>query len=578
MEKFGTILPVGTSGFSDLVKEFLEKYEPPELDEIPYTAFIRADTPVGPHEKPRDDDIFNLLMWGKEHPNFVWQSIQDDSFPPYYVQRIELRKILDSIDEGNMNILLHSDLGNGKTLMLEGLKYIATNNDIEVFSLRERTDTIYDEIDHILKLNRPVIIIIENYHNELDLIELINLKRPNNIVMVFTSRSTVNDIFFDRLDDALNHQDIAEFDLNCLSDDDVDKLLNLLESYGLWGSRAGLSPKRKKDYISYDCKCEFQNVLVDLIKSPDIHNRFQKIITALNEKKDYYKVIILSFVLELLGVSPRVDMIMELLNTNVINSTRFRKNELVRQFINFNTDQIIVKSSVLARYMLNSLSDSSLIVDTLIETAINSEALKRNRNIYNHIFRNLMLYSTVQSMLPEKNKRPSIIRYYESLKNLYHTNRNPFFWLQYAIARLFFREYDKASIYFDNAYSYAKLKRGFNTYQIDNHYARYLLENAVAENNEHKCMTAFRAAHLIISRQIKHERLHYPYKVASNYYDFYYQFYDRVRDLDREYIVICCKYVLGQIEKLPPKRRSNKYVIGCEARLNEVLTDCQQRS
>ncbi len=106
---------------------------------------------------------------------------------------------------------------------------------------------------------------------------------------------------------------------------------------------------------------------------------------------------------------------------------------------------------------------------------------------------------------------------------MYFTRKNPLFWLQYAIACTVFEEFDPADKYFDTAYALAETKE-FNAFQIDNHYARFLLMRAIRSKDPANCMKSFRDARKLIFEQIQTERLHYPFSVATNIAEFYDQF------------------------------------------------------
>ena len=84
------------------------------------------------------------------------------------------------------------------------------------------------------------------------------------------------------------------------------------------------------------------------------------------------------------------------------------------------------------------------------------------------------MFTNIQQALnkEDSNYKYNILRYYENIKSLPSCDRNPHFWLQYAIVKLSEHDYEQAKIYFNAAYSFAKRIDNFDTYQIDNHYAR----------------------------------------------------------------------------------------------------------
>ena len=61
-------------------------------------------------------------------------------------------------------------------------------------------------------------------------------------------------------------------------------------------------------------------------------------------------------------------------------------------------------------------------------------------------------------------------RFYEVVKDCAFCKTNIDFWLQYAIARLYNRDYVISKTLFDKCYSLANANYNYKTYKIDNHY------------------------------------------------------------------------------------------------------------
>ncbi len=456
-------------------------------------------------------------------------------------------------------------------MLVEAIALKALEKGIQPYILRLNRDNVFEELDSIMKQKGAAIVVIENYYNNFPLLEYIHMNRNDSLTLVLTARTAINDVFYDRLDENLGHKDLAEIDLNKLTRPEIEMLVMIMDRYGFWKTMAGYSSERQIPFIEYDCNGEFQGVLVSVLNSPDIQKRFADIISALTDKKDYYNVIIVVLVLDVLSINPSTELVMELLNTTVVNTTAFRNSSIVRQILDISHDRAIVRSSVLARFLLTTLQDTDILLDTLVAIATTAANYK-DKALYETIFRSLTVYSTLASIFPEKGRRQNIIKFFEQMKNFDQTRHNPYFWLQYAIARLFFKDYEKAGTYFETAYAYGKAWPHFNTFQIDNHYSRYLLEKAIEENDHTQCMTAYREAHAIISRQVvTNENRHYPYRVAIKYFDFYSQFYEKIEASDQKFMLNSCSYIVDKINALPPRLRANRYVTECEEKLNSIL-------
>ena len=167
------------------------------------------------------------------------------------------------------------------------------------------------------------------------------------------------------------------------------------------------------------------------------------------------------------------------------------------------------------------------------------------------VMRRLMTFTNVQCILNEEDPlhKYNLLRYYESIKTLKSCRCNPHFWLQYAIVMLSERDYARAKSYFDTAYQYGSQIDGFDTYQIDNHYARYILSNELQSGNSSTCMEAFKHAHAILmDTKHKMEVRFYPYKVARLYYPFFDKYYKSLKDYEMKEFVSSCKAMLDRLQ------------------------------
>ena len=138
-------------------------------------------------------------------------------------------------------------------------------------------------------------------------------------------------------------------------------------------------------------------------------------------------------------------------------------------------------------------------------------------------------------------------RFFEEIRTTDFCKENEHYWLQYAIAKLFAHDYPSANMFFNNAYAYAEKKQkriggtANYTFQIDNHFARYLLECEMEFGTKDTCMPQFRKAHeLLINPANKVIVRFYTYKVARNYYRFYERFFKDLKDEEKREFVRAC--------------------------------------
>lgn len=135
------------------------------------------------------------------------------------------------------------------------------------------------------------------------------------------------------------------------------------------------------------------------------------------------------------------------------------------------------------------------------------------------------------------------------------------------------QNFDRAKTYFDNAYSFAGALYAYDSHQIDNHYARFLVERAIHQSDPALAMSAFREARVLIYAQLRDERRHYPYRVAAGWFAFYDFFKDRLQDSEKSEIWNAAEYVIAKIDALPDDRRTHRTVSECRKAMHLILQD-----
>ncbi len=291
---------------------------------------------------------------------------------------------------------------------------------------------------------------------------------------------------------------------------------------------------------------------------------------SLSKKKRFYEVVTAVLVLSVLEYSPSVDLLLDLCGQAVLEK-EFKDDPSVREVIDASSGRIRLRSSVAGQYILTNFADPNTLVSVLTKMAKAADANARNSKFYFEVLKDLTKFNGLQYIFPEKDRRKAFIRYYESIKDLYNTRKHPLFWLQYAIACTLFEEFDRAEKYFATAYALAEARDNFDSFQIDNHYARFLLMRAIATKDESNCMKSFRGARKLIFEQVQTERRHYPFRVATNLAEFFDTFVAVLSAAHKQEIARAAKHILGRIEALPKERQDQRYVTDCRKAMLHVL-------
>lgn len=513
----GIVAPIGVDAFADAVVKECASYVPVEsvlLLECWSEKLPIKDT----FASPSDEEIIEFLTEGKVCDSLALEAVGPNK-ENYLIDYVVSEKIEFSLQDHEIPVLVLGELGSGKTFMLEeiGQKLITTG--WRVFNLSVTAREEIGELEAICEQPGKKLLIVENYQRHIDLLKWFSETRPQNTSLAITARSTIHDLFSNDLSEIFSDR-VKEYDISVLRPAETKNVVKLFNQYGLWGDRIGWGDERKESFIKQNCSNSLPSILVDILKSKHITERYKKLLADFNNHGDVEAVLICTFSLEVIGFVPRISHIQELLG-NKVNWSKLRTQIELKSIIDINSNFIITKSSVLALHLLHSVFSAKKIVDTLIRMAISASDRKSSKE-YSDILNAVMRYKNISSILPNDNRLPSVINFYENVKNLPSASRNPQFWLQYAIACLALGQLERAERYFDDAYEF--VYEGYNTFKLDNSYARLLLEKSMLVEKMEDTIFLVDEAKDIILAQMRSEKRYYPYRVALGFFRIYERF------------------------------------------------------
>jgi len=144
-----------------------------------------------------------------------------------------------------------------------------------------------------------------------------------------------------------------------------------------------------------------------------------------------------------------------------------------------------------------------------------------------------------------------IFNYYESISKCDYCLNRPLFWLQQAIARTANQDFNLAKHHFETAYAFAR-EQSFDTFQIDNHYAHFLLKVALSASNvdNRSPFEIFSEAHAKLSKRRRgDEHYYYIYKVASDYLPFWKKFSKTFSLEQKVHFKNACEEIISMADK-----------------------------
>lgn len=572
---FGNVLPIGIDGFLNEFDVVSKNYKAQDQSQVFFSFeelhFDALSAPL------RDDDLFNLLLKGEVRNDAVWDKVNSNASQPYYIVRDQIEKSVKAISSGIVNIFVIADLANGKSMFCLGLACRLASQAFRVFWLKDDAENPEIELDRICDIPGKVLVVIENYTRRISDLKNIQFRRSTELILLLSAKTSLHEVYQPDLQEFLDLSKTYEHELNTLSSRELTDLGQILGTYKLWGERDAWPDRKKRNLLEIECGGQLSGVLLDIIQSPTIQTRFHSLFETFHTKSEIADVVVAASVLKLLGInSPRESVISEIIGSNYLYSLDFKRNPLARELLSLQGGGVIPRSSIVAKYGLISSNDSRALVDRLIKMATNAHDRGADSDFFHGIYKDLVNFSVLQSMLPEKGKRDSMIRFYEAIKNLRAAKDHPHFWLQYAIARLASDRPDDlrmAKLFLDTAYAHAQQRKNYHTKHMDNVLARYWIQHAKITHEPTAAMIELADGHALLLKQCRSEASESPFKVARQYLIFYNTKKAALSDAHKKMVRKMAEGILELIPRLPEHLQMQSTVKFCKSDLQSLLDD-----
>lgn len=550
LKEFGNVHPIGLDGFVKKFREISNEFESvPNNVTLPlsFKCFRRVD---GDDEGGRIGvnaiDVINLLSHGEIDPVVLNRSVREPNDFRYFIYRNKIDYVILRIAEGYKYFLVTSSLGNGKSLFAEGLAVKLSRAGFQVFFFDKEREFVFDEVEQICNDYEKPVIVVDNYVQYTQLVKKISKRLTDNTVLILTERTSryeMSSDFLDFLDD-----DPYAISLDKLDDTERESIVRLFDKYGLWGDKAALSFRDKKNFIRDNCKNCFCDLLLNRLEANQLKKSYNGIISAIKDKEQYYKAILLILFSNFFGFKLEYGSLIESMAGNVLNNPSFKSNHNIKELINFEEEKITFRSSILAKHILSKHIDKEDFKEYYIALFNELDRKSKGNKIVRNALKEMMKHSNLYKFFG--NNR-SIYSIYDNISDCQFTQSHPLFWLQYAIAKTSDRQFHDARRHFDTSYALAKAIDNYNTFQIDNHYARFLLSGALHgdELDADDAFSVFREAHDKLMTERKGDEFrHYIYSVANDYEPFWRKY---SKSFSPEEIVEykeCCRKIADKAE------------------------------
>ena len=466
LKRYGHIYPIGMEKFSYLCKSLpspAPNSDPHSLRAFRYLDPFKDKRPLSP---PTAMEVLNLLRYG----TFNYQRCMS-TLPraEYVVPRQNLaEEALEKLESARC-LLVHSRIGNGKTTFLYILGHKLLEAGYQCFwcksnhpDLQSYHPHLQRDIQTLRSFERPVII-FDSYDMAIELTEALAESLPSAkfIVAVRTGVHSVRSHeILAKLPDSLQR-----VNLNGIRGEDISDFKALLDNIGI---SIGEQRRLVRD------KNDFRDVILALFDNKSIRNGILQALSPLLDDAGYKRIFIVSHLLKWVDQEAD-DALLRVITGSDPYVQINRYPDVSADIFRFEDDNFSVRSSILSEYLIKKYLTTDDVISWVYKIVV--EAVKRKRDRRNRtILRRLMRFSTLyQAFRRDLYRLEALTSLFDRWRRNDLMNREPLFWLQYAILMTERNDLEIAESFIETAYSRAAEIPNFRTYQIDTYALRLLL-------------------------------------------------------------------------------------------------------
>lgn len=580
ISQFGHVLAIGIEGFAEIVGNIKFDENDNDMELQPEAFELREIKSFGNVD---DDSVTSLLLYGDYSNDQVDLAVSKNYSIPFIIRRNIIDKVLSFVNSGK-HVLVHSDLGNGKTVFLDSVSAHLTSNGIKVYFLTNEDGNYLQDIELIAKKNEKTVLIVDGYSGVYDLLNYISEMHPKNLSLILADRNNESM----RIMSDVQKLDITLYtvELDQLTEQEISDFVNLLDDQGYWKEFSRLPRERKIQKVAHDYNNQLSGVLLGLLKSPYISGRIKELTLTIFENEDYKRTLFAIALCDILNVVKKSDLISDVAGNDSIYDVKYRKNSAFQNFYKFSDDQslIVTKSSVLSLFLINQCFTESYVKNECLRITNDFSKNNFNDDRRTHIFTSLLRFHFIEKLMPQK--KAAINNYYMEIKRECRwLTEHPHYWVQYAMCKLTFDDYLASQRYLDTAYSLAAKKstgsKGiYHTENIDTQQARLCILMCLESNKPKESYDFFRKAHQLLSGLSNDG---FKFRQVLPYKQVYEDKFDMFSVKNRVDFEHSCNSILEQLRKLKEGdaglqiMKRTEFINKAELVLNSIIEDIKSK-
>ncbi|MGF1730804.1 SIR2 family protein [Photobacterium kasasachensis] len=542
LSKFGTVVPIGTDGFAAEIAKFIAdnptEHEEHSLESLRLYELGNAAPNV------RDDQIETMLMYGDVNDDSIDSCMLGHIEVPFLILRNQIEEICTNLDK-EKNIVLYSALGNGKSILLKELRCQLTSSGHNVYEIDDLDGDYIGDLDYLAQQSSKSILLIDDYEQYIDVIQHVSATSSGKIQVVATARIADHEFFRERLLEW--NFNFSEINVDLLYEEERNSFIDIIDNLGLWGENAGFTHNQKLRYLQFNNDNQISTALLSLLDSPNIKSKITVLVSKFKANKNYESTLFTICLCRIIGVSANRALISELAGNDAIYDPAFTSMKEFRQIFTIINGEVQSASSLFCICLVKEHFSASYITASLLSIAGKLNKVSGRDATQTRVFKSMLKFSFVERILPKSTKVGNLIRYYSDLKlEVRWLNKDPHFWLQYAMSVIVFKNYGKAQQFLDQAYALAQNKKDYHTDNIDTQQARLWLMECNDISDGQKVYGKFSQAHKLLS-YLKNDI--FKFRQLARYREFYENNFDKLSKKNKGLFLESCKQVLASIQE-----------------------------
>jgi hypothetical protein len=476
LSRFGEIHQIGIDDFATKIDSARIGHVPQSATERLY-SLKRLTAEPSPDRTITDRARFDLYIYGDFKRDLYLK--QDNSVPAtrYSVERIGAAGVVQRLKQHRHVIVAHGHLGSGKTIFVEEIASLATQAGFDVWAIDRFSEFLMEELETLVKIsNRPTILIVENYERYDRELRFLLEQYRSNISVIATARTYVHDTAKTIFTRSNRHDvPILTYNLNKLTTTEIAALAGVLLSAELVGAFQIPTPSSVERIIARQCNGEIREVLLYLFRSKHIQEKLWRQFDANDLDASEKHSLLVCFIIRVLAVTIPVSELEDVFVRSQPAFRAFFERPEIKEMLRIDADEVVSVSPAMAQFFVRSRYTAREVRETLTEITRISFNL-RTIVTFNELHRACIQYGRIRELFSGTDLHSEIIAFYDAAKNMDAVRQNPYFFVQYGIARWSRRERDLTDSCIANARRVGAQLSNFVPFQIDHFEATVRIE------------------------------------------------------------------------------------------------------